>query len=244
MHLDPKHSWPPAARRRIYLMRHGDVEYFDESGRPYRPDTVPLTTRGREQARAAGIALASVPIDRAITSGLVRTNETARVVLEGRDLPMAQEPRLREIDTGRMSDWENAPPALVRQTILGALGEELTADARFLAGETFGDCLERILIAWAELLAMADWQTLLLVGHGVANRLLLSHLLGTPLSSLGRLEQDAGCINLIEVDEAGRPLVRMLNFTAYDGGKQSLVRSTFEGLYEQYLRGRSSSTQG
>ena len=55
---------------------------------------------------------------------------------------------------------------------------------------------------------------------------------------LGRLEQDAACINLVEIDGTGRPLLRMLNFTAYDACKQALRRSTLEGLYEQYLRGR------
>ena len=41
-------------RRRIYLMRHGDVTYFDASGRAIDPETVPLNENGREQASAAG----------------------------------------------------------------------------------------------------------------------------------------------------------------------------------------------
>ena len=70
-------------RRRILLMRHGAVEYFDEHGRPYPPDDVPLTVPGVEQARAMGRAIAAsgVRIDRAITSGLVRTRTTAEHVL-------------------------------------------------------------------------------------------------------------------------------------------------------------------
>jgi broad specificity phosphatase PhoE len=35
------------SRRRIYLMRHAQVAYF-EDGRPLRPDLVPLTEEGRE----------------------------------------------------------------------------------------------------------------------------------------------------------------------------------------------------
>ena len=31
-----------ANRRRIYLMRHGSVTYFDKEGRPHQPDSVPL----------------------------------------------------------------------------------------------------------------------------------------------------------------------------------------------------------
>jgi probable phosphoglycerate mutase len=29
-------------RRRVYLVRHGEVDYFDGNGRPCAPDTVPL----------------------------------------------------------------------------------------------------------------------------------------------------------------------------------------------------------
>ena len=51
-------------RRRIYLMRHGDVAYFDLRGKPVPPDEVPLTDEGRKQARAAGTALSRVKFDR------------------------------------------------------------------------------------------------------------------------------------------------------------------------------------
>ena len=46
-------------RRRLYLMRHAEVAYF-EDGRPLRPDDVPLTEEGRRQARAAREALRGV----------------------------------------------------------------------------------------------------------------------------------------------------------------------------------------
>ena len=39
-------------RRRIYLMRHGAVSYFDDDGRPVPEDSVPLTAEGRAQALA------------------------------------------------------------------------------------------------------------------------------------------------------------------------------------------------
>ena len=42
-----------AKRRRIYLMRHGNVTYFDDAGKPYLPEAVPLNEQGRAQAEAA-----------------------------------------------------------------------------------------------------------------------------------------------------------------------------------------------
>ncbi|HEY8972906.1 MAG TPA: histidine phosphatase family protein, partial [Burkholderiaceae bacterium] len=42
------------ARRRLYLMRHGSVDYFKADGTPVPPHTVPLNEAGRAQADAAG----------------------------------------------------------------------------------------------------------------------------------------------------------------------------------------------
>src|SRR4051812_16653107 len=70
-------------RRRIFLMRHGDVTYFDDTGRAIDPESVPLNERGREEASAAGreFATQTIRFDRVIASGLPRTVETAQRVL-------------------------------------------------------------------------------------------------------------------------------------------------------------------
>ena len=67
----------PPKRRRIYLMRHGSVDYFDAEGRPVPPLTVPLNRSGQRQADAAGAVFAQcgVRFDKVITSGLNRTLE-------------------------------------------------------------------------------------------------------------------------------------------------------------------------
>ena len=87
----------PPKRRRVYLLRHGDVNYFDEQGRPFRPDTVPLNADGRRQAEAAARELAAVPLDRVIASDLVRSVETAGIITAGRGLLIETRPELREI---------------------------------------------------------------------------------------------------------------------------------------------------
>ncbi|MEC9032152.1 MAG: phosphoglycerate mutase family protein, partial [Planctomycetota bacterium] len=70
------------SRRRIYLLRHGEVSYFDPGGAPYQQAEVPLNGEGRKQARAAGEALSEAEIDLVITSGLPRTLQTAELALE------------------------------------------------------------------------------------------------------------------------------------------------------------------
>ncbi len=231
MQPKPTPPWPPV-RRRVYLMRHGEVDYFDAQGRAVNPHHVTLNDLGKRQAAAVGSALTNVPFDRAITSGLPRTEETARLVLAGRAISITQEPRLREIEVAQLTDFA------VTGSILGALGAAPSPEARFFGGETFGSCSARAVAAWSESIAREDWQTVLVVCHGIVNRLLLCHLLEAPMSSLGRIEQDAGCVNLIEVDAAGLPLVRVVNASVDDPAKETHTLSTLEALFHQYLRGR------
>ncbi len=77
-------------RHRIYLMRHGAVRYFDDSGKPVNPATVKLTEEGRMQAGAVGAALADVPLDRVVCSALPRTRDLPRLPSLGsrRHLPL------------------------------------------------------------------------------------------------------------------------------------------------------------
>ena len=78
-------------RRRLYLMRHADVSYVDETGRPVSPEDVPLTARGVEQAEAARDALAGVELDLVVSSALPRTAETAAIVAPGHDVERLSE---------------------------------------------------------------------------------------------------------------------------------------------------------
>src|SRR5260370_42672553 len=71
-------------RRRIYLLRHAEVAYVGKDGRPVRPDEATLTPEGEKQAERLAEVLRPVPFDRAITSGLSRTLETARRILAAR----------------------------------------------------------------------------------------------------------------------------------------------------------------
>jgi len=222
-------------------MRHGDVEYFDSAGAsvPHHHN-VHLTSLGQEQCRSAAAFFSGIALDRVITSGLPRTLQTAEGVLAGRQISISGDSRLREVEPGKMSDWVGVTPEKIRQVIVEALSGTIGPDTVFLGGETLGQASRRALDGWNDALA-GEGNNLLLVAHGFINRLILAHCLEAPLAAIASMEQDTGCINLIEVDSAGRYLVRLVNFTPHDPAKAHFRLSTLESLFHQFLRGKKSS---
>jgi probable phosphoglycerate mutase len=225
-------------RRRLVLMRHGDVSYFDENGRPFRPDAVSLNAEGRSQAAAAARELAAVPFDRVLASDLPRCVETATLVTAGRGLTLETRAELREIQPGRLRD---IPPDDLQRQFVGAFGEALNADTRFLAGETFGSLLGRVTTCFRGLLQDPTWRCLLVVAHGGVNRAILCEALGLGLAGFASFEQDTCCINILDVEETGRCLIRLVNHTPYNSAKVGLELTTMERLFLDYQRRRRTT---
>jgi probable phosphoglycerate mutase len=225
-------------RRRLLLMRHGAVEYFDADGRPLGSDDVPLTERGIEQARAVGATLAAsgIAIDRAITSGLPRTRDTATNVLSAAGLspPVEHWPDLQEIRGGRLAAIRDEE---LRSAFLAAFEGPVPRDTRFLGGETIGQLIDRAVPALKRLLATDDWDTVLMVCHGGVNRALLSWFLTGHDGFLGGLAQDPGCLNVVDVGPTpATSVVRVVNYCPLDTMQTGTRLSTMEHLLAQYLR--------
>ena len=213
-------------RRRIYLMRHGQVAYFKD-GRPLRQHAVPLTAEGREQAAAAATLLEGIAFDRVITSDLPRTVETARIVAPS--VEPESWPELREIESGRLDE---IPEDALEATFLGAWRDVVPEDVRFLGGETIGSLLDRVLPAVDRLVADPDWDVLLAVLHGGVNRAIISRALTGGRALLGNLEQSPACINVLDVGDDW--VVRAVNHTPYDPAHLRNRLRTMEELWEEF----------
>ncbi len=238
--------FPTPKRRRVYLMRHGAVTYFDETGRPVpSPENVPLNELGRSHTTAAGkiFAAENIVFDRVIVSGLPRTVETAQRVLaempamQERGFTLEQWPELQEIRGGKLAE---IPEHELAQAFIGAFEGTVQEDRRFLNGESIGDFLDRVIPAIARLRALPDWDTVLLVLHGGTNRAILSHAItGGERVFFGSLAQTAGCINVLDVGDAPTDWVlRMSNFSPPSPTHLGSRLTTMEVLLQEYLRHR------
>ncbi|AEV15138.1 Phosphoglycerate mutase [Thermus sp. CCB_US3_UF1] len=210
-------------RRRLLLLRHGEVDYFP-GGRPIPPEGAGLTPRGRAQAEAVGQLLREVPLDLAVHTGLPRTEETLRIVLGGREVPVEAWPEFQEIRPGRLRDLPDPERAFREAFHPQDLSE------RFLGGEGYGEFLDRVLPAYGRLLAR-PWDTLLLVAHGGVIRALLSYAL---TGQRGFLPLEVHPCGLSVLDLGDRPLLRLHNLTPYELLPQTRL-STMEALWRAYL---------
>ena len=241
----PQHSLPApdSARRRIYLMRHGAVSYFDEVGQTVaNPETVPLTAQGVKQAQAAGAAFAAAGVyfDRVVCSDLPRTHETAQHVLAAlaaKGLPTVTPQHiaaLQELRGGRLAD---IPDAQLRSAFLGAFDGVVTEDTQFLGGERIGELLDRVLSEIDALRADPSWDVCLLVLHGGVNRAVLSYLLTGKRQFLGSIAQATACINAIDVGaDLEDTVLRLVNYSPLDVLHLGTRKTTMEHLLDQFLR--------
>lgn len=130
-----------ADRRRIYLFRHGAVDYMDSNGNVV-PDTdnVDLSDRGKKQAAAMRALFDGVHIDKAICSGLPRTRQTAETVVGDRDLSVGTYPDFEEI---RQSQGEFTGDYDIVEDIAFSHWRATDVNAQFLAGERYSDFYAR-----------------------------------------------------------------------------------------------------
>lgn len=229
-------------RRRIYLMRHGFVDYTAKHVVESRnPALATLTESGREEAKAAGAALSDVHFDVALCSGLARTRETAEIVLNEHSLSLELEDvrDFEELRSGQYIDFQSAEQLAATMTFqIEKAGEP---GATFLdGGEPFADAMQRIERGLYELLARPNWASALLVAHEMVNRLILSWVLKAPLGSAAGFEQDTGCINIIDFDlvpdESGavqieRALIKATNLTPANYQKNGMNLRSLEAIF-------------
>ncbi|NIQ11711.1 MAG: hypothetical protein GWO08_17985, partial [Gammaproteobacteria bacterium] len=135
---------------------------------------------------------------------------------------------LRELNVG---DWEGRTWAELQE----AYPQDWQARLRDLVnfrvpgGESLKDAADRIRPAVKQILNAHRGRTVVLVAHGGVNRIVLLDAIGAELSSAFSLEQDFGCINIIDYLDDGHSVVRLLNSTAHLEGLSCLTTPAANG---------------
>jgi broad specificity phosphatase PhoE len=188
----------------LLLVRHGETQW-NLDGRIQGQLDVPLTERGRTQARRVAARLVPEVPAAVIASDLARASETASPLASALGAPLVLEPRLREAHFGAFQGLTH--PEL-RQRFPEAY-DRWRADAvshRPPGGETLEELRERCLAAVLDHAQRAPGRRLVFITHGGPIRVLLCALLGLPLRCYPALRSENASLARLEYGSRGAML--------------------------------------
>jgi broad specificity phosphatase PhoE len=190
---------------RWYLVRHGQTAWNAE-GRVQGHTDTPLGEKGLAQAQRVAARLRGQSFAAAYASDLRRAADTARVILDGRTLPLQMMPELREAHHGQ---WDGMTYAEVQSRYpdgwarLTRMAEDVAAPG----GETAAQVAQRVKAACDRIAAAnGAGQDVLIVAHSGSLRAMAIVLLGLPVSASWRLRLDPASLSIIAVHERGATL--------------------------------------
>lgn len=186
----------------IYVLRHGETEW-SLAGRHTGRTDIPLTVRGEQQARHAGLVLShlrgtNVPPSLVLSSPRERAAHTAE--LAGLHVDETTE-ELAEWDYG---EYEGLTTAQIQERV-----PNWTVWNHPVPGGETGEHVhqraERLLNRITEAVPTGD---VVLVGHGHFNRALVAAWLGDPASAGVRFALDPASITVLGMERGERQVIR------------------------------------
>lgn len=164
----------------LYIMRHGRTEW-NALHKLQGITDIPLNDDGREMARKAGEEGRNIHFDICYCSPLVRAVETASLFLDGRNVPIVCDERLKEMCFGiyeGIKDSMSIPDCPVNVL--------LTHPENYKAVEN-GESLEELYARTGEFLkelvfpALKDGKDILIVAHGAVNSCITCQIKDIPI---------------------------------------------------------------
>jgi probable phosphoglycerate mutase len=191
---------PEAAERRAWLVRHGETEWA-RLGRHTGSTDIPLTDRGRDQARALGPRLAGLRFALVLTSPLSRAAETTSIA-GFEDVAVA------DVD---LMEWDyGAHEGQTRAEIRSGLPGWTIWRGPWPGGETIGQVGARADRVITRLRDPAAGGDTLVFAHGHLLRVLAARWLGLPPSSGGLFELGTATLSILGW-EREQPTIELWN---------------------------------
>ncbi len=194
---------------RLFLIRHGQVENHHEFRYNGHHD-VDITELGVEQMNNLAGFLKLEPVSAIYSSDLQRSYKGAEIIGGAIDKNPVSSSALRELYLGR---WEG----LTREEAVERFPEEADisfqdlATSRVKGGENLLDLRARVMPEIEKIVEENFGSVVCIVAHGGVNRVVLCEAMGLDLENFFRIEQDYGCLNIIDCYADGIKVVKLLN---------------------------------
>lgn len=191
----------------LVLVRHGESEW-NAAGLWTGWVDIPLSEKGREEARRAALFLKDIGFHVAFTSDLSRAYETLEIIVRElgiTHIPQIREPAFKERHYGKYTGknkWQ----------IKQAVGEEQFKkmrrgwDVPLPGGETLKDVYGRVIPAFEKHIRpyIQNGKNILFAAHGNSNRALVKYLEGIPDELIAEVEIATGEVLIYKLDKRGR----------------------------------------
>ena len=192
---------PSSGRRRVIVLRHGQTGHNAAGIWQGQLDS-DLSDLGREQAQAAGKALAAFGPAFVVGSDLTRAAHTGQEVASAAGVELTLDPRWREINVGR---WEG----LTAEEVLTQYPEERERHfrgedfRRGVDGESLSDVTARVRAALDDLLGrLGAGETAVVATHGVTGRVIAAALVEIDVATAWRVLGGFGNCHWAELVES------------------------------------------
>ena len=181
---------PPVLR--IYLARHGQTDWNAARRLQGWSDTV-LNEAGRNQARELAARLQEVPLDRVYCSTLRRCRETAEIAHGAATIDSLV--GLREQRVGRFEGASLADSLVAKEFDRRSHDPDDSLDG----GESENQFFTRVGATFAQILAQHHSGSILIVGHGGTNRMIVRLALGLTREQAETVRQANDEVYLLEI---------------------------------------------
>jgi alpha-ribazole phosphatase/probable phosphoglycerate mutase len=184
-------------QNRLYLIRHGQIDGF-ENYPIYGHTDIEITETGKLQMQKVAERLSMTDIKVVYSSDLKRTKLGAHLIAGHHDIPIFSLAELREMHFG---DWEGMTLEQIRELFPQELKKRQEDLINFKIpgrGESIAQFEHRVMAALDNIRSQHRGHDIALVVHGGVNRVILCNALGLDLRNMFRINQDYGCLNIID----------------------------------------------
>lgn len=202
---------------RIYFVRHGETDWNRERRIQGQVD-IPLNEFGRHLARETAKGLSEINFKICYTSPLERARETAKIILDGRDVPVISDKRIMEMAFG---EYEGKCRSKERWELPKEFELFFEDPEHYKApkgGESFADVKRRTGEFLQELYRNNDYKgsNVLITTHGAALAGLLNNIRSEPITKYWGSGVHKNCAVTEVIVTDGIPEIKSENMVYYN----------------------------
>ncbi len=193
----------------IVLLRHGENEWVKKHRLAGWIPDVHLNEKGRRQAAEAAQRLRSLPVKALYSSPVTRCVETAEYVAQALDLPILN---LDDIGEVRYGSWEGKKIKKLARKPLWHAVQYYPSRMRFPGGgEALREVQFRMVQALEKLVIQHQNETIVVVSHADAIKLVLAYYLGVHMDLFQRIAVSPASVSILYLAQNGAMRVLRMN---------------------------------